>query len=201
MRWPRLYHMAESGSFESIRNRGLLSTSALLDLYGIVGEERRAIEAARRPTSITLSAPMLGTVTIRDNKPIVESVLKKTLTGSTLEDWYKNLNRRVFFWLTPERLDRMRNAKEYAARPHELLVLSTSRLLQAYGSVVELSPINSGAVHPSATYPRGPFTFQKVTQYPWAERMRAAPREPVVELTVPHAVYGIDRFTESHSTL
>jgi len=41
---PTLYHMAERGSWPSIREHGLLSTSALLDLYGKQGAEREAIE-------------------------------------------------------------------------------------------------------------------------------------------------------------
>ena len=32
---PTLYHMAEDRSWPSIRHRGLLSTTALLDLYGV----------------------------------------------------------------------------------------------------------------------------------------------------------------------
>ena len=50
---PRLFHMAESGSWDSIRERGLLSTSALLDLYEISDPDREAIESTRRPTSIS----------------------------------------------------------------------------------------------------------------------------------------------------
>ncbi|MEG9861289.1 MAG: hypothetical protein V6Z81_02105 [Parvularculales bacterium] len=37
---PKLYHMAERGSWSSIEKQGLFSTSALLDLYGYTGEER-----------------------------------------------------------------------------------------------------------------------------------------------------------------
>ena len=39
-RWPRLYHMAEAGSWPSIKERGLLSTTALLDLFELEGESR-----------------------------------------------------------------------------------------------------------------------------------------------------------------
>ena len=42
--FPRIWHMAEDGSFESIFKHGLMSTSALLDLYGIDGDERTALE-------------------------------------------------------------------------------------------------------------------------------------------------------------
>src|SRR5262249_40369294 len=39
-RFPYLWHMAEPGSWPAIRDHGLLSTSALLDRYGIMGEAR-----------------------------------------------------------------------------------------------------------------------------------------------------------------
>ena len=39
-RHPRLYHMAEAGSWPQIERGGLLSTSALLDRFGYEGEER-----------------------------------------------------------------------------------------------------------------------------------------------------------------
>lgn len=53
---PRLYHMAEDGAWPAIRARGLLSTSALLDLYEVTGETRLSLEARRRPTSVALEA-------------------------------------------------------------------------------------------------------------------------------------------------
>jgi hypothetical protein len=36
--YPRLWHVAEDGSWPSISRYGLLRTSALLDLYEITGE-------------------------------------------------------------------------------------------------------------------------------------------------------------------
>src|SRR2546429_180882 len=42
--FPRLYHMAEAGSWPSVEQHGLLSTSALLDLFEVTGEKRRDIE-------------------------------------------------------------------------------------------------------------------------------------------------------------
>lgn len=65
-----LYHMAERGSWDSIRQHGLLSTTALLDLYGVKGAERDFIEARRRPTSVTLTSAQLGSSVIRDQKPM-----------------------------------------------------------------------------------------------------------------------------------
>ena len=187
-KWPRLFHMAEAGTWASIERFGLLSTAALLDLYEIKGPRRDAIEAARRPESVTIHHPIHGTAWIRDNKPINETVLRRTLIGMTESEWYRTLNRRVFFWLTEERLTRLRNAPPYRNRKHDILVLSTERLLAVHADTVELSPLNSGAVHPAADYPRGAGTFRTISDYPWLDRRRVAPGEPVVELTVPYAV-------------
>ena len=64
-RHPRLYHMIEAGSWESIRQHGLLSTTALLDLFE-VGEPRRTrIEANYRPENCDLYHPEHGHATIR----------------------------------------------------------------------------------------------------------------------------------------
>ena len=130
----------------------------------------------------------LGTAWLRDNKPINETVLRRTLVGMTETDWYRTLNARVFCWLSERRLDRLRNAPPYRDRPHDVIVLDTARLLAAHAAVVELSPINSGAVHAGARCLRGAGTFRRIAQYPWIERLQAAPAEPIVELTVPYLV-------------
>lgn len=187
-RWPRLYHMAEAGSWPSIQQFGLRSTTALLDLFGIHGPARDAIESARRPESVPIHHPEHGTAWIRDNKPINETVLRRTLVGMSEVEWYRILNGRVFFWLTEGRLMRLRNAPPYRDRQHDVLVFSTERVLAAHTDTIELSPINSGAVHPAADYQRGVGTFRQIPDYPWAERCHAAPAEPIVELTVPYMV-------------
>jgi hypothetical protein len=187
-RWPRLYHMAEAGSWQSIQHFGLRSTTALLDLFEIGGPERDAIEAARRPESVQIRHPLHGAAWIRDNKPINETVLRRTLVGMSEPDWYRLLNGRVFFWLTEDRLMRLRSAPPYRTRAHDILVLSTERLLAAHMGAVELSPLNSGAVHPAANYPRGVGTFRSIDLYPWTDRIAVSPTEPIVELTVPYMV-------------
>jgi hypothetical protein len=199
-RWPHLFHMAEAGSWPSIRRHGLRSTTALLDLFGVTGAYREEIEARRRPESIPIHHPVHGTAWIRDNKPINETVLRRTLIGVSERDWYRALNSRVFFWLTARRLDRLRNAPPYRDRLHDILVLSTARLLAAHGDTVELSPLNSGAVHPGAKYPRGSGTFRRIAEYPWDERRRVAPAEPIVELTVPYAVPDVTELVIDVST-
>ena len=187
-RWPRLYHMAEAGSWRSIQRRGLLSTTALLDLFEVDDQERFAIESRRRPESVRIIHAEHGTAWIRDNKPINETVLRRTLVGMSEEEWYRTLNGRVFFWLTEDRLDRLRDAPSYKRRAHDILTLDTAALLGLHGEDVELAHLNTGAVHPSANYPRGLGTFRTIPKYPWAARLKVSRTEPIVELTVPYAV-------------
>jgi uncharacterized protein DUF7002 len=190
-RYPVLYHMAEAGSWSSVHDHGLLSTSALLDLFEIAGPARDAIERGRRPESVSITHPVHGTVWIRDNKPINETVLRRTLVGMTEAEWYRTLNGRVFFWLSEDRLERLRNAPPYAPRPHDILTVDSAALLARHIERVELAHLNTGAVHPAADYPRGIGTFQPIHLYPWQERLRVARSEPIVELTVIHSVPDI----------
>ncbi len=187
-RWPRLFHMAEAGSWPAIQRHGLLSTTALLDLFEIEGELRDRLESARRPDSVAIEHPVHGTAWIRDNKPINQTVLRRTLVGMTEPEFYRLLNGRVFLWLTEKRLAKLRAAPPYRDRRHDILVVSTERLLSTYNNRVELSHLNSGAVHPAADYPRGHGTFSRIADYPWAQRRRIAPAEPIVEVTVPYAI-------------
>ncbi|HKO38788.1 MAG TPA: hypothetical protein VJU14_10510 [Solirubrobacterales bacterium] len=193
-RWPRLFHMAEAGSWDSIREHGLQSTSALLDRFDVGDPLRTEIESCRRPESVEITDGRGNSAWVRDNKRINETALIKTLQGMTLGEWYRNLNRRVFFWLTRQRLDKLRRAGAYKDQKHDILTIHTKRLMHSYGDVVELSPLNSGAVHPAANYPRGILTFSRIADYPWQERLAIAPSEPIVELTVPYSVNDISEF-------
>ena len=102
--FPRLWHMAEDGSFELIRKNGLLSTTALLELYGVSGEEREKLERRHRPECVTITKKGLPDAIVRDQKPMREGPLSGCLTdGLTPADWYQILNDRVFFWLSRDR--------------------------------------------------------------------------------------------------
>lgn len=193
-RWPRLFHMAEAGSWKSIHQHGLQSTTALLDRLGVQDPLRTEIESMRRPESIELKDDAGNSIWIRDNKPINETVLVKTLEGMSLAEWYRTLNGRVFFWLTEGRLDKLRGAGAYADREHDILILDTAKLIDSHGEEIELSPLNSGAVHPAANYPRGAGTFSRVPDYAWQERLAKSPAEPIVELTIPYSVDDIAAF-------
>jgi hypothetical protein len=191
--FPRLYHMAELGTWPSIKAHGLLSTSALLDLYGVNGEERRRIESRRRPESVTMRHDRYGPAVIRDQKPISDSALQKCLTGMTPTEWYRLLNTKVFFWLTPERVLGLLSARAYRDREHTVLTVDTQELLRLHQKKVVLSPINSG----STVYnpqPRGADTFQRLGTYPfegWRQK-RGSAKKAIAELAVDYHVSDIE---------
>ena len=188
-RFPRLYHMAEAGSWPGIRRHGLLSTSALLDLYELEGEARTSIEAAHRPASVPINHPEHGRAVIRDQKPMDDAGLRQSLQGGLAPtDWYRLLNDKVFFWLTEERLLRLLNARAYRDKRQAVLTLDTARLLERHAERALLSPINSGATKPYPQ-PRGPDTFLSLGEYPFAEWDKKRRRkDPAVELAVRYAV-------------
>lgn len=190
---PVLYHMAAQHSWPSIRCRGLLSTSALLDLYEIGGGERERIETAHRPKSVEIRHPTLGRAFVRDQKPMSDSRLRIALEdGLTPMDWYRILNQRTFFWLTLRRLKTFLCARSYAQDWHDVLIVETTALLNAYRDRIVLSPMNSGCTVPIA-HPRGLRTFLRIDDYPYGERKRKR-LEPVVELAVDHGIADIERF-------
>ena len=198
-RYPRLYHMAEEGSWASIEEHGLLSTTALLDLFEVPAESGTPLRPQRRRESVAIHHPVYGTAWIRDNKPINETVLRRTLEGMTEEEYYRTLNGRVFFWVSTDRLDRLRNAPPYRDRLHDILELDTAALLERHHDRVELSHVNSGAVHPAANYPRGVGTFAAIASYRYGER-KLVSNEPLVEVTVLYAVPDVRDFVINVTT-
>jgi hypothetical protein len=117
--------MAEAGSWPSIREHGLLSTSALLDQYKMTGPRRHEIEAEHRPNSVNIPHPVDGPVTIRDQKPLRQASLSKCLRGMTLEQWYRLLNGHVFFWVTADRVKGLLQARAYRDRKHTVITIDT----------------------------------------------------------------------------
>lgn len=191
-RFPRLYHMAEVGSWPGIQRHGLLSTSALLDLFEAKGARREALEARHRPECETITHPFHGSAVIRDQKAMSDSALDKVLRdGLTPAQWYRTLNERVFFWLSSERLEGLLKARAYRTRRQTVLVVDTAGLLARYEKQVALSPLNSGSTL-FKPLPRGKDTFLPLSSYPFDEWDRERKgRDPVVELTVHYAVPDI----------
>jgi Family of unknown function (DUF7002) len=189
--YPRLYHMAEANTWDSIRTHGLLSTTALLDLFEINGQERIRIESEHRPRSIEIVHPTHGKATIRDQIPLREKALDRCLVGTTKREWYELLNGKVFFWLTRARLETFLSARAYRYREHCVITVDTAPLIERHLERISLSPINSG----SSLYnppKRGTRTFLSVDDYPFEhQRRRRGLQEAIAELAVEYSVADI----------
>jgi hypothetical protein len=191
---PRLYHMAEARSWPSIAKHGLLSASALLDLYAINGEGRSLIESHHRPESVTIKHPKHGSAVIRDQKPMRESALLKCLVGCSPRQWYEFLNRKVFFWLTEERVCTLLKARAYRGHDHIVIIVDTEKLLKHHGTRALLSPMNSGSTIYRPVL-RGITSFQPPSLYPYKERRKArGKRHAIAELAIDYSVPGLKEF-------
>lgn len=180
--------MAQVGSWPSIRKYGLLSTSALLDLFEWPRKERRSIETCRRANRVTLTHPVYGTAVIRDQRPLSEKRLASCLCGGiTVGQWLRLLNRRVFFWLEEARLNALRGAQAYRAERQLVLTVDTRRLVEAHAARILLTHMNTGTTRPFAAK-RGRDTFCTINDYPFQQRRKA------VELTVAREVRDIGAY-------
>lgn len=193
---PVLFHMAEANSWPSIEQHGLLSATALLDLYEVTGKDRENLERKHRPEIVTIENEKIGSVAkLRDQIPMSDSGLERCLPeGSTPADWYLYLNRRTFFWLTEERLNRLLGAKAYREKEHDVLEVDTASLVSDYAEKITLSPINSGCTKPFP-HPRDFNLFKNIADYPYDNWAKKRPKgERVVELAVDYGVEDISRY-------
>ncbi len=166
-RHRRLYHVAEAGSWENIRRRGLLSTTALLDLFEVGEPSRTRIEAQYRQKDCVVRDPEYGCATIRRQILMDPDRLRTALTDMKPWGWYRLLNGKVFFWSTPKRLNKFLNAIAHGGRAHDVITVCTRSLIYQYAHEIELSPINSGTVFipNDPNHQRGSRTFQSIPDY------------------------------------
>jgi hypothetical protein len=191
-RVPRLFHVTEADAWPSIRRRGLLSTSALLELFGVAEPLRSQIEAQPRPRDVVLEDPHLGRVVIRDNRPLRPHILRGCLKGA-VSDWCRLLNARVFFWASERRLRTHLRARGHRGQPREILVVNTRRLLARHRESISLCAFNSGsALYPNARQ-RGPDSFLPLDAYRFDRcRARQGASDAVAEVCVDRALTDIE---------
>ena len=192
--YPRLYHMTEAAAWPSIQRHGLLSTSALLDLYEVPEPERSRIERQRRPNSVPLVHARHGELFINDQHPMSDASLARVLIGMDPSEWYALLNARVFFWVGEDRLNKLLNT--YRRQDKLVLVLDTAAIMARHAAQTTLSPINSG-FSLRFPQPRGRDTFLPIADYPFAYwvKKRGGLAKAVAECTVR------DRVTEVEAAL
>ena len=153
--YPCLYHMAEEGSWSSIRRHGLLSTSALLDRCRVSGRRRAGIESEIRPRSVRVSGEEFGRAVIRDQGPLNRANLEKILDGVSVRQYCGLLNARTFFWVSKKRLDRLLGARLYKDKRHDVLTVETKSLVRDCLDRITLSPASSGTAVPEGKARQG----------------------------------------------
>jgi len=197
---PTLYHMAEDGTWPSIRQRGLLSTRAIVDLYRPDADVREQILSTVRRDKIELTRAALGQMTIRDQRPA--KFLEECMNdGVSPQDYLDALNGRVFFWLRLSRLTTLLGARLYRHSRHTVLHVDTARLVGAYPGRVQLAPYNTGSMHVPSMPKRGPDVFTDLADYPYEHWLAKRPSgEPVVELTISYAIPDIAKFVTKVET-
>jgi hypothetical protein len=150
----QIYHLAEAANWAAIQKQGqLLSASRLLPQSGLSNIECQRLEHNQRREHTELP----NGVRIRDQCPLPPPPLEACLVDMTPADWYALVNRRVFFWLDHERLNRPRKACE-PPRPQVVLVIDTAALVAAHGDGIAVTPINTGNARRSPAR-RGRATF------------------------------------------
>jgi len=187
-RYPCLYHMAERDAWASIRDRGLLSAIAVLDLFQVNGAQRAALSSAHRPDKVTVGAGC-GQIVLRDQKPMEATRLATALlNGVTPRDWYETINSKVFFWVQEERLCGLLNARPYRMLEHDVLVINTASFVAAHENQIWLCHMNSGNTFP-VPHKRDLTAFKRIANYP--TKSSGAPAKEVVELVVDYEVLDI----------
>lgn len=183
--YPRLFHLAEAGSWPAIAAHGLLPTAEIVATSALSPAEQADVLTRPRARAVAVDHPRLGRVTIRDQTPLRAHILEKVLLDMSTEQWLETLNDRVFFWLHPRRLDQLRNARRNRGRAQDVLTVDTASLVAGYRDRIRLSAINSGATLYPGAPERGRFTFTAIEDFPYAERRRRRPpQSAVVELAV-----------------
>ncbi len=186
-RYPRLFHMAEYGSWPSIQQHGLLSTSALLDLFEVAEHRRSKIETEWRPEIVSIQHSQYGIAKIRDQAPMPPHTLAPQLDGMTPGEWYELLNGKCFFWLSEDRLQRLLKAAAYRLRTHDVLVIDTRAMIERHMTDITLTSFNSGVSSFGPKIRRGSETFKGFRNF---RKMLE-----VVELAVDYKVADISDIT------
>jgi uncharacterized protein DUF7002 len=177
-RFPVLYHMAEDGSWPSIKDHGLLSTAGLLDAYRYEGTRREEIQFRRRDRKIPITCPGMPGAVVRDQKPLDESRLGSCLTDDlTPRQWYGIINSKVFFWPSWSELLFFLQVREYRNLRHTVIGIPTRLLVDAHAGDVRLSSINSGSTFRDPPDARGLGTFRRLEDFP----PFGTPREVAIE--------------------
>ena len=167
-KYPTLWHLADAAAWPSIQRNGLLSTSEIVNRWGVPQSEVHDLLARRRPEPVVLDHPDHGKAVLRDQHPLSEERLAPALTdGMTVEGWLRMLNGFVFLFPSEAGLRTLYAA--YARGPAVVLKVRTRTLVKQHGARVRLAGINTGNTMRRPA-PRGTDTFLPIRRYDHSKR-------------------------------
>ena len=161
---PSLYHVADARGWPSIQQHGLLTTASILRRWEIDSNiAEAALTQIRHEPLGPLEHVDMGTAWIRDQNKMTEKGLSKALSdGTNVADWCTMLNRQVF--LFPNRAAAEKLLDAYRPHPQVIIALRTASLVEAYGTLLRLTRINTGSTT-RAPAGRGEHSFFRVGFY------------------------------------
>lgn len=174
-----------------------MTASDLVALFEVPAGEAAALLSRRRPKAITLTHATHGEVTLGDNIPLNEKRLAACLDDSmTPAEWLMLLNTRTFFFTNRRDAQPFLEAGHKAGGSLEVRAFDTRALGEAYGSCMEVAPINTGAtVHIPARRGRSTFTALHDVDWPvwWRQRGKKSP-DRIKEVVVTRSIPDIAQF-------
>ncbi len=185
---PRVYHASSALAWPSIERLGLLSTARLLEVFDVDTKRQQALLAHPRLRSTALRRQGLEPAVIRDQKPM-KFLAEKIEPGHSVSEFLTAINSRVFFWPTRERLERLRNAREYRNQAQVVIHVDTRLLVERYEQQIQLCRFNSGAITQRNHPMRSRESWIPIRHFPYEEyRSRYGRSGALAEVTVLDAV-------------
>ncbi len=165
---PQLFHLSAGDAWPSIVERGLRSATWLVRQHGLDDERAAGLLTAPREQIEVIGDPAdpLGHATLRDQKPLTLSKLERLVEGITPENYIRLINDRVYFYMKPADVEKVRGVRDAAeSQPQLMLTLDSRRLLADYQGSVRVAKINTGATI-GMQGRRGPRTWLAIDKFP-----------------------------------
>jgi hypothetical protein len=163
---PYLYHLTDRSNLPLIlKAKELWSTTAIVTSF-LPKKDAYTFLREKREKHTTIFDGKLN-YKIRDQKPILMTVLERSLSEGNAGDFIELLNKRVFWWPTLSRLNRHYNT--YANEKPVILRVKTDEIFEINDNI-EFCHLNSGATRCHPKYQgnaptRGKNSFLSIENY------------------------------------
>ncbi len=198
--YPRVFHVSLCLQASTIRSAGLFSAAGLLKRCSLSSEEcERILHSQRKATKILQTD--FGATVLNDQLPLPAKALLRCLNGMSPEEWYAEVNERIFFFLNEDKARSFAKVRADKLPTRTLLCLNTEKLIRGLENDFELCAFNSGnAMRKPVRRDRD--SFQTISTYPLAERARKyGLNRAASELSIRRHNIDITHAAESVATL